>query len=184
MLFERISCSGLGLVIGSIGSSVVNNITFRDCTMPTTVKGIYMKTRWSDEGAIGHSASISNILYENIIIDKPQQYAIWMGPAQQTGQPCSLLWTIADKAKCEISAYQTWTNITLRNITINNPEGSPGMLMGNASNPMKNVVFDNVVVTNPGTEPWGDDFYYCEAVEGTSVGATTPVPPCFSNGPA
>ena len=38
MLFERISASGLGLVIGSIGASRVNNITFRDCQMPNTFK--------------------------------------------------------------------------------------------------------------------------------------------------
>lgn len=33
MLFERINASGLGLVIGSIGSSKVKNITFRDSYM-------------------------------------------------------------------------------------------------------------------------------------------------------
>jgi polygalacturonase len=126
MLFERISCSGLGLVIGSIGGSMVNNITFRDSHMPSTVKGIYMKTRWSDSGPVGTAASVSNILYENIVIDDAQQFAIWIGPAQQTGQPCSLLWPIADHATCIMSGYQTWTNITLRNITINNPWGSPG----------------------------------------------------------
>ena len=181
MLIERVSCSGLGLVIGSIGSSVVNNITFRNCQMPSTVKGIYMKTRWNDEGAIGEAASISNILYENITMDAPQQYAIWIGPAQQTGQPCSLLWTITPGAECDMSGYQTWTNITLRNIFINNPQQSPGVLMGNLSNPMKNVVFENVVVNNPGSEPWGDEFYFCESIEGYAIGSTYPVPPCFKS---
>ncbi len=79
MLFERITCSGLGLVIGSIGSSRVNNITFRDCYLPYTVKGVYMKTRWSDSGPVGAAASISNILYENLVMDSPEQYAIWIG---------------------------------------------------------------------------------------------------------
>ena len=32
MLFERINASGFGLTIGSIGASLVKNITFRDCT--------------------------------------------------------------------------------------------------------------------------------------------------------
>ena len=80
MLFERISCSGLGLVIGSIGNSIVNNITFRDSYLPKTVKGIYMKTRWNDQAAVGSSASISNVLYVNIFMDAPQQFAIWIGP--------------------------------------------------------------------------------------------------------
>jgi len=179
MLFERISCSGLGLVIGSIGGSMVNNITFRDSHMPSTVKGIYMKTRWSDSGPVGTAASVSNILYENIVIDDAQQFAIWIGPAQQTGQPCSLLWPIADHATCIMSGYQTWTNITLRNITINNPWGSPGVIIGNDTNPLHNVVFDNVVVNNPGQDPWGNDYYYCVNVEGSIDEKTQPVPNCF-----
>eukprot|EP00808_Paulinella_micropora_P024705 g2898.t1 len=40
MLFERITASGLGLTIGSIGGSTVQNITFRDCYMPNTYKEV------------------------------------------------------------------------------------------------------------------------------------------------
>ena len=40
MLFERINASGVGLTIGSIGASTVRNITFRDCRMHKTLKGI------------------------------------------------------------------------------------------------------------------------------------------------
>jgi hypothetical protein len=180
MLFERISCSGLGLVIGSIGSSKVKNITFRDSVMPNTFKGIYMKTRWSDSGPIGEEASISDVLYENIVINNAEQYAIWIGPAQQTGQPCSLLWPHAEKATCDMSGYQTWSNIVLRNITINSPWHSPGVILGNASNPMKNVIFDNVIVNNPGSEPFGLDYYtVAGTIEGYSLGDTTPVPVGF-----
>ena len=84
MLFERINASGLGLVIGSIGKSRVNNITFKDSVMNSTYKGIYLKTRWYDaEHPVNRTlASISNILYQNITINSPQQWAIWMGPAQ------------------------------------------------------------------------------------------------------
>lgn len=178
MLFERISCSGLGLVIGSIGSSQVRNITFRDSVMPSTVKGIYLKTRWSDEAAAGDKASIADILYENITIDAPQQYAVWIGPAQQTGQPCSLLWPYA--STCVMSGYQTWSNIVLRDIYITNPKGSPGVVFGNSSNPIRGLVFDNVVVENPGERPWGEDYYYCQGVEGVATGGTSPVPPCIN----
>eukprot|EP01033_Poteriospumella_lacustris_P014073 gene14073-10054_t len=182
MLFERITCSGLGLVVGSIGDSVVRNITFRDSYMPNTFKGIYMKTRWYDGAPIGDQAAISDVLYQNITMDNPEQYAIWIGPAQQTGQPCSLLWTITKNAECHMSGYQTWSNIVLRDITINNPKNSPGVLMGNSSNPMQGIVFENVVVNNPGTKPWGDQFYYCEGMNGVAKGSTTPVPPCFQTG--
>jgi hypothetical protein len=180
MLFERISCSGLGLVIGSIGANIVRNITFRDCVMPHTFKGIYMKTRWSD-GAPDGTASISDILYENITMDEPEQFAIWIGPAQQTGQPCSLLWPEVDQAACDMSGFQTWSNIVLRDITIISPKYSPGLLYGNSSNPIKGLVLDNVRVTGDvGRKPWGQDFYFCDGIEGgVAIGGTFPVPPCF-----
>jgi len=178
MMFERISCSGLGLVIGSIGSSKVQNITFRDSVMPRTFKGIYMKTRWNDGAPIGDEASITDVFYYNITMDRPQQYPIWIGPAQQTGQPCNLAWPQVEKAQCIMSGYQTWKNIVLRDIFINNPDNSPGVLMGNSSNPMTNVVFDNVVVTRPGEKPFGPN-YYCDGVLGTVTGHTYPVPSCF-----
>jgi len=148
--------------------------------MPRTVKGIYMKNRWNDAAPPGEDvASITDILYENIEIIEPQQFGIWIGPAQQAGQPCSLLWTIIDRAECDATGYQIWDNIVLRNITIINPENSPGVLLGNLTYPMTNVVFDNVVVVNPGSEPWGDEYYYCTGIEGVALGNTNPVPPCF-----
>ena len=44
-----------------------------------------------DESEYG---TISNILYENIYMEQPSQWAIWMGPAQQfiIDSTCSLLW--------------------------------------------------------------------------------------------
>lgn len=74
MLFERVNCSGLGLVIGSIEGTMVKNITFRDCYLKETFKGIYVKTRWSDLSYGGPSSTISDVLYENIVMDSPQQY--------------------------------------------------------------------------------------------------------------
>ncbi len=41
--------------------------------------GIYMKTRWNDSAPVGSYASISDILYQNITMESPQQYAIWIG---------------------------------------------------------------------------------------------------------
>ena len=78
-----------------------------------------------------------------------------------------------------MSGYQTWDNITLKDITIYDPVHSPGILMGNSSNPITNLVFDNVVVVNPGTVPFGDN-YSCNDVMGVAVGKTSPVPNCFT----
>jgi len=44
-----------GLTIGSIGGSKNNNITFRDCHMHKTGKGIYMKFR-------GNGGVVSNVV--------------------------------------------------------------------------------------------------------------------------
>eukprot|EP01062_Namystynia_karyoxenos_P010445 TRINITY_DN136_c0_g1_i4.p1 TRINITY_DN136_c0_g1~~TRINITY_DN136_c0_g1_i4.p1 ORF type:complete len:328 (+),score=130.76 TRINITY_DN136_c0_g1_i4:410-1393(+) len=183
MVIERINASGLGLTIGSIGGSTVKNITFRDCYMHKTVKGIYMKFRGS-----GTPGSITDILYENIVMDSPTQWPIWIGPAQQSdsdnlcaAHPCSLCWPTLPGAKCDPPASGTYANITLRNITINNPKQSPGVIMANSTNPMRNVIFENVVVNNPGKRPWGDDYYKCENVEGVATGTTHPVPPCFKD---
>jgi len=79
MLFERIYASGLGLSIGSIGPTpehtCVRNITFRNCTMENTFKGLYIKSKPGNG-----TAEISDILYEDIVINNPSQWAIWIGP--------------------------------------------------------------------------------------------------------
>ena len=68
MLFERIRASGLGLSIGGIGAKVVRNVTFRDCFMDRTYKGIYLKFTAHSDDKHGY---ISDILYENITMYKP-----------------------------------------------------------------------------------------------------------------
>ena len=84
-LVERVNASGLGLTVGSIGGGspspvCVRNITFRDSVMTKTVKGLYMKARWLDGN---DTAVIEDVRYENITIDEPEQWAVWIGPAQQ-----------------------------------------------------------------------------------------------------
>ena len=74
MIFERIHASGLGLAIGSIGGSTVSNITFRDSFLFRSYKGIYMKFRVDESPGI-----IKDILFSNITIFEPEQWAIWIG---------------------------------------------------------------------------------------------------------
>ena len=186
MLFERMNASGVGLSIGSVGTSgshtCVRNITFRDSIMPNSFKGIYIKS--NPGGEPGQSppdtGEITDITYQNITINNPTQWAIWIGPQQAAFEgACSLLWPEDPLSKCPIPPLVKWTNILLKDITINNPKMSPGVILGNSTNPMKNVVFDNVVVNNPGKNPWGDKFYACSGVQGIATGNTNPVPPCF-----
>jgi len=189
-LVERVNASGLGLTIGSIGGSTapggicVRNITFRDSTMHSTVKGLYVKARWLQPN---ESATIENVLYENITIDRPEQWAIWVGPAQEgdTFHPCSLAWPGASPvAKCPITPRLTFRNITMRDIRIVEPRQSPGVIIGSQENPIEALVFDGVVVTGGSEQPWGVNGYACHGVDNNSiaVGGTAPVPPCFNGG--
>jgi hypothetical protein len=129
------------------------------------------------------SASITNVRYENIRMTSPSQFAIWIGPAQQTGQPCSLAWPWSLHAECKVTGHHTWENITLKDIFIDSPRFSPGVLLGNTSNPMRNIIFDNVVVTHTESgeslRPWGDSYLPCEGMTGISRGRTAPVPTCL-----
>jgi len=184
-LIERVNASGLGFTIGSLGAtsntSCVRNITIKDSTMINTVKGIYLKTRWSDDPNV--SGVIENIMFQNITMESPEQWAIWIGPAQQTdsNNACSLLWPTVPTALCPVPYQFDWRNITFLDITINNPKESPGVILGSSTNPMQNIVFDNVVVNNPSMKPW-KDYYACVGVEGTAVNGTSPIPPCFNGG--
>lgn len=181
MLIERVTASGLGMTIGSIASTV-RNITFRDVVMPHTYKGIYMKFR----GA----GLVEDVLYENITMQSVEQAAIWIGPAQQSdsdnlcaAHPCSICWPLlkALGAECNAPASALYRNITLRNIFVDGSKQSPGVILANSTSAMQDITFDNVVVRNAGTEPFGSN-YYCEGVaSGKAIGGTTPVPPCFDD---
>eukprot|EP01006_Ploeotia_vitrea_P059948 TRINITY_DN75042_c0_g1_i1.p1 TRINITY_DN75042_c0_g1~~TRINITY_DN75042_c0_g1_i1.p1 ORF type:complete len:493 (-),score=16.00 TRINITY_DN75042_c0_g1_i1:28-1506(-) len=179
MLFERNNASGLGLTIGSIGSACVKNITFRDSTMVNTFKGLYLKTHPSGGE---HSGIITDILYQNITLYRPEQWAIWIGPQQAIySGACSLLWPDPG-TKCPIPAFMDWRGITMRDIFILHPKTSPGVIIGNSTNPMTGIVFDNVVATDAQHAPWGDLFYACHGVVGTANKGTHPIPPCFNGG--
>jgi len=184
MLFERITASGIGLTIGSIGSSIVNNITFRDCFMHHTWKGIYTKFR-------GSGGRISNVLYENIYMEAPEQFAIWIGPAQQSdssnlcaAHPCSICWPLLEDygAQCNMGD-NVYENITLRNITIVDPKYSfgQGVIIGSQETPMRNITFDGVRVLNA-SNPTQEMYHTCKGVEtGVALGDTYPVPSCFQD---
>eukprot|EP00957_Ditylum_brightwellii_P180926 13784320-Ditylum_brightwellii.AAC.1 len=90
-------------------------------------------------------------------MDAPLQWPIWIGPAQQSDarslcypNPCSLCWPHVPGAVCQGEKHTTFENITLRNIVINRPKQSPGVLLAHQDYPMKNIVFDHVQVL-----PWG-----------------------------
>ena len=190
VLIENVQASGVGLSIGSIGAHAVANITFRNVVMHHTSKGIYVKFNAKAAGG----GSIKNVTYENIHIEKPSSWPIWIGPQQAgikedgkkynpcDGDPCSLCWPQLKTAACPGVAAAI-DGLTLRNITISKPATSPGVIIGNASMPMRNVVFDGVRFEDPPANgAFGSKYFHCEGVEGgIAKGGTWPVPPCFTN---
>ncbi len=136
----------------------------------------------------GEGGLIQDVTFENIVIDNPSQWPIWIGPAQQSdskrlcaAHPCSICWPYVPSAECNAPLSQ-YRNILLKNITIINSKMSPGIIFGNTSTPIEDVVFEDVVFNNPGDTPWGEDYYYCEGVKGgIAKGNTWPVPSCFED---
>jgi hypothetical protein len=63
------------------------------------------------------------------------------------GNPCSLCWPLIPLAQCNVVDKSTYMNITLKDITINNPRRSPGVIMGDDETKISGIVFDNVLVT-------------------------------------
>ena len=163
MLFERINASGLGLTIGSIGNNIVNNITFRNAVMRNTIKGIYLKFNGDANNIPG--GSITNILYEDITIIEPVQYPIWIGPAQQAdninicaANPCSLCWPyLKPFAECNVPMYGNYTNITLKDIFVNNSKHTQVFFMGSIKHEIKNLTLNNVQFNSKSK-------YFCENV--------------------
>jgi hypothetical protein len=63
------------------------------------------------------------------------------------GNPCSLCWPLIPLAQCDAVDKSTYMNITLKDITINNPKRSPGVIKGDDETKIMGIVFDNVLVT-------------------------------------
>ena len=112
---------------------------------------------------------------------EPTQYAIWIVPQQAIYDGCcDLLWPEDPFAPCPVPPYTVFSNITLRNVTIDSPRHSPGVILGNETAPMKNILFDHVVATNAGVRPFNGS-YACDGVSnGIATGGTSPKPPCFN----
>ncbi|CAJ1374283.1 unnamed protein product [Effrenium voratum] len=191
ILVENMVMSGFGASIGSVpphaAVACVQNVTFRNMTMPGTGKGVYIKSNPSCGLADGKPKRglIADITYEDIKIEKPLWWAVWIGPQQQhepgaaLGEKCALDYPLGS---CPTQGCVDFRNITLRNIAVHEPKLSPGVILGNSTNPIQNLVFDNVRVIKPGYLPFKGK-YKCEHVIGTVTGGSGPQPECFNDRP-
>ena len=186
IVIERMVMTGYGASVGAVAPksalnrACVRNVTFRDIQMPHTGKGIYIKSNPGCDGSDGNSSGktglIEDILYENVVIDRPSWWAIWIGPQQQhepgspLGDLCSLAYPWS--AHCPVPACVTMRSIVLRNITITNPLMSPGVVLGNKTNPILGLEFHDVRVVGKSGEAPFDGEYLCEnAIGATSTGS-------------
>ena len=99
-------------------------------------------------------------------------------PNQALGDKCALDYPLSPS--CPTQGCATFANITLRDVRIIDPLLSPGVILGNATNPMQSLVFDNVVVERGqsalrGSLPFGRG-YRCSHAAVTSSASTDPKP--------
>ena len=193
LLVENMVLSGFGASVGSVPADVVRegdtrncirNVTFRNISMPETGKGIYIKSN-PDCSHPNASALIQDILFETVRITNPRWWAIWIGPQQQhqpgspLGQDCAIDYPISPA--CPTQACVDFRGIVLRDVTVESPVLSPGVILGNESNPM-DVTFDGVAVTKWNIvppPPFGKE-YRCESTDlKLAPGSTnSPLPDC------
>ena len=158
--------------------------------MPKTGKGVYIKSNPSCSKP-NASSTISDILFEDVRIIEPRWWAIWIGPQQQhqpfakLGEDCALNFPLSPD--CPTQGCVDFRRITLRRIVIESPVLSPGVILGNETNPM-DVTFDGVVVTKwaagntgPGPFPYGKQFHCTSTDLKLAPNSTnSPVPDCLS----
>lgn len=81
---------------------------------------------------------------------QPFWWAVWIGPQQihqpnsELGLKCSLSWPLHDH--CPVAGCVHMENITLRDIQIDEPLISPAVILGNKTNPIKNLTIENLQI--------------------------------------
>lgn len=188
-LVEDVNISfGVGLTIGSVppdpNVACIRNITFRNAVMQTPIKGIYVKPNPGDVG----SGIIDAVTYENITMDAPLWWGIWVG-LQQQDQPgggantgCSFFYPLPNTT-CPTQPRVPVTNLILRNVHSTGALLSPGILRcadvsGTNYTPCTGWVFDNVTFASATNWPVGPGFLCENVVAATWGNGTSPVPNC------
>lgn len=134
----------IGSVPPGYPSRCIRNITFKDITAEFPIKVIYVKTGDSSNTSSLLSASIENIMYENITAGFSLLSPVYIGPQQQkepdgTGQG---FFAVPTEPRVSIR------NITMKSIHIVNNMMNAGLLNCNSSNPCLEIHFKDVLIEN------------------------------------
>ena len=128
----------------------MRNVTFRNISLWRPLKAIYIKSNPGDQG----TGLVENIVYEDIFIQQALWWTVWIGPQQQnqpgdsSGTGCNFLFPYIPI--CPTQPLVTMRGIVLRNVIATDTlplfQG-PGVVLCDAANPCRGLVFDNVVNT-------------------------------------
>ena len=161
---------GVGMSIGSVPPNpdinCIRDVWFRNVEFTNPFKAIYIKTNSGKDGF----GIIDNINYQNITIDAPILWPIYIGPQQQREPDGG-----GDGIWPPPQPLVNVTNILLQNVTSDHGWLNAGVLRCAASNPCRGIALDNVHVSG-----WASTFYVCENTMGT-VTNSTPVPSCMKS---
>ena len=150
---------GHGISIGSETSGGVHNVTLTNLSMDGTANGMRVKS------ARGRGNSVTNILYENMVMRNIGSFPITVNMAY--GDACAE-WT----GECDLPVFQ---NFTVRNVVSVGSGGSMNFLCLNASR-CSGFTFENISITGARAG------YHCEYVYGTATGVTPPMTDCLNRG--
>jgi len=176
ILVENIDVTySTGMAIGTVPphnqTNCIKDVIFRNINFKLPFKAIYIKTNPGDNGL----GLIENIIYDNITIDRPLWYSIYIGPQQQkqpdgSGPGCMFYPLNPD---CPTEPRVSIKDIILKDVKSDNGLLLPGIIRCNETNPCDNFMFDNVNVSG-----WmSNKGYICENINGISYDSY-PIP-CF-----
>lgn len=137
---------GVGMTIGSVPPSshhaCVRDVTFRNIVSHYPIKSIYVKTNPGSG-----TGEIQNILYENMVINFPIWWNIYIGPQQQKqpggAGPGCMFYPLGG---CETQPLIDMDNVVLRNITSQGGLLPPGIIRCNETNACTGFEFTDVQV--------------------------------------
>jgi len=177
ILAENIDITfGVGLSIGSISPNSVGNcikdILFRNIKFSYPLKAIYIKTNPGDEGY----GMVSNITFENIVMDHPVWWGVYIGPQQMKepsgdGPGCM----VYPLQPCPTQPLISITNITLRNVTSEGGYLPAGIIRCNKTNPCTGFKFEDVTIKSFFWDTLKQG-YISEYIEGETSGNVFPDP--------
>ena len=137
---------------------------------------------------------VALISYEDVVIQEPHWWPVWIGPQQQQqpgdslGQKCSLLYPL-DK-RCSTPSCVDFRNITLRGIDVQ-VKGRltwpwTGAILGSSDNPMQDVDFRRVIADPLVRDRWllpnqRQSYYACTGADGSHK-FSAPTPKCLTGG--